>query len=343
MGRPRKRRRAEEDDGANGDSGTFEDSALGGLHNATQDPVFAGFPSNGHSQNELPFAGNELGTASWPTPGGSEANSHGNGDFNFHFAQDPAIDPMLGFPAWESTQHISNPFSNPAQLQTPPTTLDYDIPNNVYEAQGSQQTCSCLPNLYRTLASFQSLPPPSFPFSIGTLKKAARLAHDVVQCQICPQTYNTAVQNSMLLGTLMQMLMNEYAKLLNYIDERSSSGEKIPFRVGEPSSSFDTRHTGGPDCPMSIIIDLSGGEWRLLARKAVHQEIHGDDEAVNQSLIAIVQEMRNRQGELHERFTSEVHVSGHDHTEEAKKSGEHICVQILYIDNLKKSLEMLKV
>ena len=55
---------------------------------------------NGQAQKELSFTGNALGTISWSTPSGSEQNSQGKGDLSFQFAQDRAIDPMLGFPAW---------------------------------------------------------------------------------------------------------------------------------------------------------------------------------------------------------------------------------------------------
>lgn len=347
MGRPRKPRREEEVNPSRADDylGTFEESGPRLIHTTIQDPHLGAFPSNGYIQNQLPHAGNGLEATSWPTPSGSEPNILGNGEFSSQFPQDTAIDPTLGFPGWENTQdNFGELFSNPAQLHTPPTTLDHDVPNGEFAAQDPQQTCCCLPNLYATLASFQSVPSPSFPFSMGTLKKAARLAYNVAQCQICSQTYNTAVQNAMLLGTLMSILINEYAKLLKHIDERSSGGEKIPFRVGEPSSPFDIRHTGGSDCPMSISIDLSGDEWRLLARKAIHQEIHGEEGTSDHSVFAIVQKMRSRQEEWHQRFASERHTQDHsDYDAEAKKAGEHICVQIDYIEHIKKLLEMLKV
>lgn len=308
---------------------------------AVQDIFPVGFSDDNLTQNDFRFSNSAFDTSGWPTPGEVES-SLGNGGFDYQHMQDSAIDPTLGFAVWDGTQLMDNAFSNPTQLHTPPTTLDYDVAGKEITVQNLPKACSCLPDLYATLASFQSIPSPSFPFSMGTLKKAARLAHTVVRCQTCPGIYNTAVQNSMLLGTLMQMLINEYAKLLKYIDERSSSGEKIPFRVGEPTSPFDTRHTGGPDCPMSISIDLSGDEWRLLARKAVHQEIHGGDGA--DSVMGVLEQMRTRQEGLHQRFASEVYAPGHGHYDDgAGKSGEHMCLQINYIENLKKSLEMLKV
>ncbi|KAK4697726.1 hypothetical protein P7C71_g392, partial [Lecanoromycetidae sp. Uapishka_2] len=343
MGRPRKRRREEEtDDISIRATAACESGEV--AHAAFPDSNVARFVGNGLVQNDSQLSNNEFDINAWLTPDGLHSSTLENGDFEVQAAEKFVLDPMLGYATWENGQGTGNTLSNPTQLLIPPTTLDYNLIDNNLAGLTTQKTCSCLPDLYRTLASFQSVPAPSFPFSLGNLKKAARLAHDVVQCQICPQTYNTAVQNSMLLGTLMQLLINEYSKLLKHIDERSSSGQKIPFRVGEPSSPFDSRHTGGPDCPMSVSIDLSGDEWRLLARKAVHQEIYGEKAAGHQSLMALLHKMRDRQEGWHHRFTSEVHTPGHNHSdEEARKSNEHICVQVTQIHNLKKSLEMLGV
>lgn len=340
MGRPRKRRREEKDDSMSGNLGALGELGSEGTSNtAVQDRRPLVFPSDGLVQGEFQSSNGAFDANGWLTPGELGSSTVGNGGFDFRITETPAMDSDLGLSAWGDVQSMGDAFSVPTQLHTPPTTLDYDVPDGNVILPDLQNTCSCLPDLYGALASFQSFPTPSFPFSMGTLKKASRLAHNVVQCQVCPQLYNTAVQNAMLLGTLMQMLINEYAKLLKHIDEKSSNGEKIPFRVGEPPSPFDMRHTGGPDCPMSISIDLSGDEWRLLARKAVHQEIHGAEGAV-----AIVQQMRNRQEEWHKRFAFEVHAPGHSHNdEEVGKAGEHTCVQVNYIDNLKKALEMLRV
>lgn len=108
------------------------------------------------------------------------------------------------------------------------------------------------------------------------------------------------------------MLINEYARLLKYIDERSTNSDKIPFRVGEQSPLLDSRHTRTPDCPMAINIDLSGEDWRTLARKAISQEVLGSSDS-GSSLIGLVDTMKNRQNKWHERQPTGVNVASHDH------------------------------
>ena len=235
------------------------------------------------------------------------------------------------------------PSCKPSAVKDTLTSLDYDSSNEI-PADGAKTGCACLPNLYSTLALFQSMPAPSFPYSMGLLKKTTRLGHDVVGCQICPNAYNTAVQNSMLLGTLLQILINEYAKLLKYIDERSVNSDKIPFHVGEQSSLLDSRHTRIPNCPMAISIDFSGEDWRTLARKAISQEVLGSSDS-GSSLIGLVDTMKNRQNKWHERQPTGVHVASHDHDcatqPQPGAKANDMCVQATYVEHLKKSIKAL--
>ena len=252
-------------------------------------------------------------------------------------------DSLSGYPAWDPAQHSDGDSScaakDPTQLQISSSGVGDD------NVGGVQTTCVCLPNLYSTLASFQSLPEPSFPYSLGLLKNAVRLGHGVVLCQVCPTTYNTGVQNVMLLGTLVQLILNEYAKLLKHIEQRAANEERIAFRFGEHSTSLDSRHTGTPDCPMGINIDLSGEEWQMLARKAIRQGVLGSSNKAD-SLVALIDAMKERQQTLHQRYLSDTHSAGHGQNtaKNAPDGGpaNEVCLQVTFIDRLRKSLEALQ-
>ena len=256
----------------------------------------------------------------------------------------PVSDLEQGFPSWALSDDLVQPIPTfpdiPLQLQTPSTAQD-DVDNNNYPAENAVTGCSCLPDLYSMLAKFHNLPAPSFPFSMGVLRNAAALSRCVVACHQCSLTYSTALQNSMLLGTLLQLLIIEYAKLLNHIDARSKQADKITFRLGDPSSVFDSRHTGLPDCPMSINVDFSGDEWRTLARKAVAQEVLGNSQG-SLGLFGLVQEMKDRQVSWRERFSTGLCTAfpnaSHQHT---TQHPDHLCAQAVYLDNLRRSLEAL--
>lgn len=305
----------------------------------------AAFSSNGMGALDLQSASSRVA-----------AQQAGNDSHNFeshgiHATYQPLdgarFPPTLGFPTWNPSQDFSTilPVNspNPAPLQIS-SALDIGATGNPFY-ETIQGGCSCLGNLFSTLATFQSLPAPSFPYSMGALRKALRCGYEVVRCQICPQAYNTLIQNAMLLVALLQMLINEYTKLLKHIDERATSGESIAFRVGEVSACSDRRHIGTPDYPMAITVNLNGGEWQMLARKGVRQEVLGSADG-DHALLNIIQAMKDRQVQWHEGFFQECHPprvqNPNDSINQAGGAGDRMCAQIIYTDHLKRLLESLK-
>ena len=333
MGRPRKRRREDE-----GDICAAMEALQGAGNSSTrreEDRHESQYPDDFSSHNSL-------GMDDLPSPN-VRFDVDGYQDDNLDL-QIQHSDPLSEYRAWDASQHVyggSNyTATDPTQLQTPLSRIGHD---NTGEGP---TPCACLSNLYSTLASFQSPPQPSFPYSMGLLRNAVRLGHTVVRCQICPRSYNTGVQNVMLLGTLVQMISNEYFKLIKHIGQRSANEDKITFRVGEHSLPWDSRHTGTPDCPMGINIDLSGAEWQMLARKAVRQEVLGSSNGTN-SLMALIDAMRERQQSLHEGYCPERHIAGHEHnvTKDAHDDGglaNDVCLTVTFIDQLKKLIEALQ-
>lgn len=330
MGRPRKRRREDEEniyaamEGLRG-AGSSSNRLEGARYETQHLDDFSSHSSLGLGMGNLSFPSIGFDTDGYQVD---------NLDLQVQHS-----DPLSRYRAWDTSQHVDG-ISNyaatePTQLHRSPSKIGHD------NIGGGPTTCACLPNLYSTLASFQSPPQPSFPFSMGLLRDAVRLGHTVVRCQICPKTYNTGVQNVMLLGTLMQMILNEYSKLLKHIEERSANEDKITFRVGEQSSILDSRHTGTPDCPMGINIDLNGAEWQMLARKAIRQEVVGSSNSTD-SLMALIDAMRERQQSLHESYFPDKHE--HNVTKDAHKGGlaNDVCLTITFIDQLKESLEALQ-
>ena len=349
MGRPRKRRREESGDieHSDGDIGASDPQVID-----TPDTRFQGLDLATLQGNE-PGLGTDIfqfTESSFERRGIVPAEAASGlllPDTDASSLDHPGLllpDREQGFPNWDLSHDPGQPLSTsidiPLQLQTPPSAPD-ELGSNNPIAENASTGCSCLPDLYSMLARFQKIPAPSFPFSMGALRSAAALGRCVVACHHCMQTYNTAVQNSMLLGTLIQLIIMEYAKLLSHIDERSKQAERITFRLGDPSSLYDSRHTGLPDCPMGINIDFSGDEWRTLARKAVAQEVLGNSQG-SLGLFGLVQEMKDRQVSWRERFSiglcTAFHEAGHQPSTEHP---DHLCAQSVHHDNLVRSLKAL--
>lgn len=155
-------------------------------------------------------------------------------------------------------------------------------------------SCSCLNDLYTTLMSFQSLPSPSFPSSRGSLTKATNLARSVVRCPFCPQDYPSALQNLMLLSTLLPLVAHGYAQLLTHIQERADKGTRVTYRVGDLSQSASHLHTDTWDCPMGFNVELESHEWAAMARKVVKQDVYGNGQSMD-CLLSVIEELEQRQ------------------------------------------------
>ena len=349
MGRPRKRRREElgDTDNRDGNVRASNGGVIGVSHAEFENSDLATLLENepGLGTDVFHFPEHRLETHGVvPTGGGSRLSLPNIEASSLHSPGVLLADLEQGFPNRDLSHDLGQSFSTfvdvPMQLQTPPSAPD-ELDSNDHTADNAVPGCSCLSDLYSMLARFQKLPAPSFPFSMGALKSAAALSRRVVACHHCSQTFSTALQNSTLLGTLVQLLIMEYAKLLNHIDERCKQSERIAFRLGDPSSLYDSRHTGLPDCPMSINVDLSSDEWRALARKAVAQEVLGNSQG-SLGLVGLVQEMNDRRVSWRERFSTglctEFHTAGHQHSTEHP---DHLCAQAVHLDNLKRSLEAL--
>lgn len=265
---------------------------------------------------------------------------------------------QLDFSDWDRAEG-SAPYFNadgvvPLHLSMPTDTLQTSMPGRVTsggEATSAQITssetsppngpsCACLANLYLALSSLQSLPPPSFPLTSGNLKIATNTARDVLRCRICPKAFNSAFQNMSLLGTLLPLIIMEYAKLLHHIDEKSASGESTSFRMGESNPALLHLHTGTPDCPLGFDLELSGVEWRMTARKVIRQQVLGI-RADDGSLNSLIDELEERQHAWHNtpyphNVMSYTPVCATDEEKETERG----CLRV--IRNLRRSIEALK-
>lgn len=169
--------------------------------------------------------------------------------------------------------------------------------------------CGCLSELYISLSSLQSLATFSFPLALPPIRLACNAAYGVLVCQQCPKDRNSAMSNLMLLTTLLTSIVERYDRVLKQIDadaqQASSTGETIPFRMGENRPEYAHLHTGTFDCPMGFEVNLSPSEWQKLARKAIRADVLGPAPNGRQSISDIVDLFEQRQHQWHLRPEAE--------------------------------------
>ncbi|TLD34609.1 hypothetical protein E2P81_ATG04774 [Venturia nashicola] len=350
MGRPRKRRR-EDDDLENIALGPFELFPFtAGFHLPGTDLLhdFEG----GNQASNLPFLSSS--------------------DLSFGTQLDPGLstfDPMLDQPLTHSTHHHesgpcnsvcqdtreavffegnsnmhardANNSGNHTSFQVASLPL-FSTPSSSRNHSTPPTQCACLTSMTETLSSLRSINPYSFPESLAPIRNALRASHSLLNCTICPQESTTAMQNIMFLATLLTSITDAYRALLTSIDSEAaralSTGEKKQFRIGDSDPQKAHLHTGTADCPMGFNIALSGSEWKMLTRKVVEGDIFVPASPLLEShqasqnevtVLGLVKQLEERQLRWHENCEHE-HLAGTEGERCVPKEGEEFhCLRVV--------------
>lgn len=200
--------------------------------------------------------------------------------------------------------------------------------------------CQCLSSLYMQFSSFQSLLPISFPYSLAILSTATQTAWNVLSCQACPDRFVSGIQNLMMLTTLLTLVTNEYAKILRHVDHTADQGAAVPFRMGQTEPEMMHLHTGTPDCPMGINIDLDPEVYRKMAKNAVREKVMGNHDTRKESLVTLLEEMQRRQESWHSSRVQQGSLWGRECEKEGNGQGQRrICVDM--VGNIRRSIGLL--
>ena len=139
----------------------------------------------------------------------------------------------------------------------------------------------------------------------------------------------------MLLGTLFPLMLDKYRKILLSIDADASNGRPKMYRIGDASLENAHLHTGGPDCPMGIEVELGADDWRRMARKIIRRDILGreDGSAEPGGMMGLIQDIEKRQHKWHAKHREEDRrvpdspCSEGDGTRHG--GGDHLCLKIV--------------
>ena len=201
--------------------------------------------------------------------------------------------------------------------------------------------CQCLSAVYVQLSALQSSPPPSFPYSLGAPGMAMKVAQSTLQCQSCPDEFAARIQNLMLLTTLLTLITNEYAKLLGYIDQKASLADSVPFRMGENAPEQMHLHTGTPDCPMGVNVNLSAEDFRRMAKKIVRERIFSSPHASEITLTGLLEALQRRQETWHRGGGPKGFVWSRQQREETGEGEETAALCMRMIGNVRQAIEAL--
>lgn len=236
-----------------------------------------------------------------------------NGEI-FHFGV-AALPPDINFATSSDSGSSNDPKGGSLQpVNTPsPSAMDYGPllslqQENSISKDDNPVLCSCLASLYLALASLQDLPTDTT-LAISTIRQAAWTAQTTMRCKQCGTCLITessppmkSLQNNMLIGTLLPVIADGYKRLLKMIDDRYTSAcltnSKISFNSGS-YGGFKTVTGLTCDatlCPESLIEPAA---WRAAMRALLRGDVYGIDEEYG-GLKGLIKEMEGRQRRRHD-------------------------------------------
>lgn len=165
-------------------------------------------------------------------------------------------------PPSTSPPHPPNHYS-PVEAQPPPVTNPSFPP---------APSCSCLPNLYLTLSTLSTLP--SAPINTDTiehLQSATRTAHAVLYCPICPHTFQSGMQNVMLLSTLLTVIADGWSRILRAPPQDLARGFDI-----DPTTTISSSSVANDSDPANAWTEAQESQWKLFAHYLTRQYVFGD-------------------------------------------------------------------
>lgn len=248
-----------------------------------------------------------------------------------------------GPPTDSSSSPIHNPtpthapFAYTSQGQvahTPPTGSGSQSPPAMIPTPTSMTMnpqCACLSNAYLTNSNLQSLTP-TFPFVLPQIRAALATATEIMQCEYCPKEPGSAMQNMFTMATLLNAIVDQIRKILVSIDEEAAAVEAAGgtkrFQMGDDSSDTRHMHTGTPDCPARFPIELSGTEWRTLAKNVVKTQIVGRPEDPT-TLLGVIERLKQRQTSWHANKERTSQILGKFSKCAADEKGEFTCMRMI--------------
>lgn len=190
--------------------------------------------------------------------------------------------------------------------------------------------CACLSNAYLATSSFHSATI-SFPKSLVPIKKAIITASDILECEACPKTTGSAMQNMFTLVTLLMSLLEQVRKVLASIEDEvsqvQSMGGTKPLHMGDDPLDIQYSNFTG-ETTMSMSVDTPPEEWGRLAKLFVRNQIVGTSERP-QTLTYIVDRLKVRQETWHATKKKTKTLLGEFAKCVADENGEYMCLKLV--------------
>jgi hypothetical protein len=243
-------------------------------------------------------------------------------------------------------------FPQPDIPDDPIPIIPYNIANqDNTQLQATAPPCSCLATIYLALSSLQEFPS-DVEAALGAIRSALNTAQAVLRCGQCcrcggtPRKPSTeALQNTMLLNTLLPVIVNSYRRLLEMVDSEANiakaAGYQMNCKIIQDSSNRDRSDLFGETESVENVF-MAPDDWRAGMHRLLRADVYGHD-MVNLGLKSILAEMEQRQRNGHLRMEKLSHFGLMNISQERQCLGEDNAPCLLMLNITKIALESLAI
>jgi hypothetical protein len=243
-------------------------------------------------------------------------------------------------------------FPQPGIPDDPVPIIPYNIANqDNTQLQATAPPCSCLATIYLALSSLQEFPS-DVEAALGAIRSALNTAQAVLRCEQCCRCEGTpgkssteALQNTMLLNTLLPVIINSYKRLLEMVDSEANTakaaGYQMNCKIVQHSSNFDRSELFGENENVENVF-MAPDDWRAGMHRLLRADVYEHD-MVNLGLKGILAEMEQRQRNGHLRMDKLSHFGLVNIFQERQCLGEDNAPCLLMLNITKIALESLAI
>lgn len=156
--------------------------------------------------------------------------------------------------------------------------------------------------MYLAASNLETTLHAGFPVALVPIKAALTTGRAILLCTTCPMKLASSRQNVMLLLSLFGSIASGIQSLLMDIDAEvvraGDAGDTKIFDSGDSSSANAHLHTGTPDCPGRMSLELEPEEWQVIVKRAVKKHAFKQKNDVL-SLESLVDALEARQRAWH--------------------------------------------
>lgn len=185
--------------------------------------------------------------------------------------------------------------------------------------------------MFLAASNLQTTSHAGFPVALVPIKAALTAARAILLCPKCPTSLAASRQNISLLMSLLGSIASGLQTLLSDIDIEADrardASETMLLASGDQSAANAHLHTGTPDCPGKMALELEADEWQIIVKRAVKKHAFTQRSGAL-SLESLIEALEARQRAWHSGLLPTSEKDDLQRRTEAADESQYLCLKL---------------